>query len=141
MLSKRSTFYWLWFLTFGLTATVACLVNHTQLSSENIWLFAISLLGILSCTKDLQGSFGRPFDFFVGVFFTTVGLIGILHAFGMGLYGFDTFVGSFINDSWIFGLSLAFIFALIHVVFGFIALAYALKSPSSQAELVTSSKE
>jgi hypothetical protein len=126
MLSQRTTHYWLWFLLFGVVAGLAYMVGKANLAgipkSEPIWLFVTGLLGIVAGAGKLTSRFTRPYDLVVGLIFTAIGLLGLLHNFGINLTG-----SSAISSDAILGLSLSLPFALIHTVLGLTSLNQSFK--------------
>lgn len=131
MISQRTLHYWLWFLLLSLVVGIAYLAGKTRLSglsfSELMWLLVVGCLGISVGMRNLSGHIARVFDVLVGLLFTSAGLIGVLHNFGINL------TPSAINanggdSSVIFGLSLAIPFALLHTFIGLTTLNQGLKS-------------
>src|SRR5690349_20953000 len=115
MLSQRNTHYWLWFLLFGVVSALVTISQGDGISTETLWLLVAGFLGLV------LGAFipnlARPYDLVIGLLFTIVGLLGILHNFGMNLVGQPNGLApNAIDESAILGLSLSLPYALIHTV-------------------------
>ena len=126
MLSPRNTHYWLWFLLFGV---VSALVNWSQgsgITTETLWLLITGLLGLLLGL--LVPALARPFDLVIGGLFTLVGLLGILHAFGVNLIPSGSVPPNAIDTTAILGLSLSLPYALIHTLLGLTSLSNGLRT-------------
>src|SRR5215831_558868 len=105
MLSQRNTHYWLWFLLFGVVSALVTISQGIGISTETMWLLIAGLLGLL--LGALIPSLARPYDLVIGLLFTTVGLLGILHNFGMNLVATSGIAPSAIDETAILGLSLS----------------------------------
>ena len=65
----------------------------------------------------------------IGLLFTAVGLLGILHNFGLNLVGQPNGIApNAIDESAILGLSLSLPYALIHTVLGLTSLSHGLRA-------------
>jgi hypothetical protein len=76
MLAQRGTHYWLWFLLFGVVSSIVAVTRQHVLDTESVWLLVTGMLGIL--LGGLGGRLARPYDLVVGLFFTGIGILGIL---------------------------------------------------------------
>ena len=126
MLSPRNTHYWLWFLLFGV---VSALVNWSQgsgITTETLWLLITGLLGLILGL--FVPALARPFDLVIGGLFTLVGLLGILHAFGVNLIPSGSVPPNAIDTTAILGLSLSLPYALIHTLLGLTSLSNGLRT-------------
>ena len=70
----------------------------------------------------------RPFDLVIGLLFTVVGLLGILHAFGLNLISAGNVLPNAIDSAAILGLSLSLPYALIHTLLGLTSLGHGLRA-------------
>jgi hypothetical protein len=120
MLSTRSAHYWLWFLLFGIVATLVSLHQGGGLSAESVWLLVTGALGVLTgAIKSLM----RPYDLAAGLVFTGVGMLGILHNLGFILVATNSSVpNGTVNNAAILGLSLGLTYSLIHTLLGLTSL-------------------
>src|SRR5689334_8765565 len=123
MLSQRNTHYWLWFLLFGVVSALVTISQGDGISTETLWLLVAGFLGLV------LGAFipnlARPYDLVIGLLFTTVGLLGILHNFGMDLVGQPSgLTHSALDGTSILGLSLSLSYSLIHTVLGLTSLSH-----------------
>jgi hypothetical protein len=126
MLSQRNTHYWLWFLLFGV---VSALVNWSQgngITTETLWLLITGFLGLVLGL--LVPALARPFDLVIGGLFTLVGLLGILHAFGVNLVPSGNVPPNALDTTAILGLSLSLPYALIHTLLGLTSLNHGLRT-------------
>jgi hypothetical protein len=126
VLSQRNTHYWLWFLLFGV---VSALVNWSQgngLTTETLWLLITGFLGLILGL--LAPALARPFDLVIGGLFTLVGLLGILHAFGVNLIPSGNVPPTALDTTAILGLSLSLPYALIHTLLGLTSLNHGLRT-------------
>jgi len=126
MLSQRNTHYWLWFLLFGV---VSALVNWSQgngITTETLWLLITGFLGLVLGL--FVPALARPFDLVIGGLFTLVGLLGILHAFGVNLIPSGNVPPNAIDTTAILGLSLSLPYALIHTLLGLTSLNHGLRT-------------
>lgn len=141
MLSARSTHYWLWFLLFGVVSTlVAYSQSHSfgNLGTEAVWLLVTGLLGVLT---GYVRSFSRPYDLIVGILFTGVGLLGVLHNFGINLTAQSPTASKTLADGAILGLSLSLPYALIHTVLGLTSLNQSLRAKAATSSVVVNSSQ
>jgi hypothetical protein len=131
MISQRTTHYWLWFILLGVVTGLAYLTGKASLGgvpqSEPIWLFATGLLGIVVGSRALAARISRPFDLVVGLLFTLIGLLGVLHNFGISFTG-SSAISNVGDSSAIIGLSLSLPFVLLHTLLGLTSLNQGLKS-------------
>ena len=127
MLSQRNTHYWLWFLLFGVVSALVTLSNGEGISTETMWLLIAGLVGLLLGVFLL--ALARPYDLAIGLLVTGVGLLGILHNFGMNLVATTSGVArNAIDQTAILGLSLSLPYALIHSVLGLNSLSHGLRA-------------
>jgi hypothetical protein len=142
MLLTRGTFYWLWFIVFGVIAILIAFNQSHPLSSENWWLLFASAGGIVTDTKSTSGYWSRPYDMFIGVFFFTAGSIGIMHNFGLNLINNTSFLSwNIVNSNNFLGLCLDLGPSLLHAVLGFLALKFALRNPVTVSSLEVDTTE
>jgi hypothetical protein len=98
-------------------------VNNQGITSESIWLLATGLLGVVFGAGTFAGRFSRVYDLIVGLLFSVVGLIGILHNVGITLIASNAVLPSGTGDNTtLFGLSLGLAYSLIHTVLGLTSL-------------------
>jgi hypothetical protein len=136
MLSARNAHYWLWFLLLGVVSTLVDIsTGHSisAISSESLWLLFAGLLGIV---LGAVGAMSRPYDLIVGFLFTAVGIIGILHNFGVSLVAQNTTATHAIATSAILGLSLSLPYAIIHTLMGVTSLNHGLKAKRAASSVV-----
>jgi hypothetical protein len=126
MLSQRNTHYWLWFLLFGVVSALVTASKGEGITTETWWLLIAGFVGLLFGT--FVHSLARPFDLVIGLLFTAVGLLGILHNFGLNLVASGAVPANAIDDAAILGLSLSLPYALIHTVLGLTSLSHGLRS-------------
>ena len=108
MLSQRNTHYWLWFLLFGVVSALVSVSQGKGITTETMWLLITGFIGLL---------------------FTAVGLLGILHAFGLNLVATSGGVApNAIDETAILGLSLSLPYALIHTLLGLTSLSHGLRA-------------
>ena len=139
MTYTRSAHYWAWFVLFGITLTLASLVQRIPLDSEAFWLLGVGIFGILCSTKKL-GNWCKPFDVLVGVIFVGVGLVGILHNFSIDLVNRGTTpLGQTVKPVSFLGLSLDLLPSLIHTMLGYFSLNMGFKTTSGVSQLLVSS--
>jgi hypothetical protein len=141
MLSARSAHYWLWFLLFGVVSTlVAFSQSHSlnNIGTEAVWLLVTGLLGIVF---GHVRSFARPYDLIVGIIFTGVGLLGVLHNFGINLTAQSPTASQTLADGAILGLSLILPYALIHTVLGLTSLNQGLRAKEATSSVVVNSSQ
>lgn len=120
MLSQRSTHYWLWFLLFGVVSSIVAVTRQHALDTESVWLLVTGMLGIL--LGGLGGRLARPYDLVVGLFFTGIGILGILHNLGVHLVAQNRTTANAIDTTSVLGLSLSLAYALIHLWLGLTSL-------------------
>ncbi|HET9980354.1 MAG TPA: hypothetical protein VFQ32_07915 [Ktedonobacterales bacterium] len=128
MLSARSTHYWLWFILFGVVSSLVVWRIHGSLESESVWLLVTGLLGVILGVGGLGARFSRPYDLIVGLLFTAVGLLGLLHNLGYVLVPTSSDTASTVGQSAIIGLSLALPYALSHTLLGLTSLNHGLRA-------------
>lgn len=127
MLSQRNTHYWLWFLLFGVISALVTISKGEGVTTETMWLLIAGFLGLL--LGAFLPSLARPYDLVIGLLFTAVGLLGILHNFGLNLVGQPNGIApNAIDESAILGLSLSLPYALIHTVLGLTSLSHGLRA-------------
>jgi hypothetical protein len=127
MLSQRNTHYWLWFLLFGVISALVSLSKEEGITTETLWLLVAGFLGLL--TGWFMQPLARPYDLVIGLLFTGVGLLGVLHAFGLNLVGQPSGIApTAIDETAILGLSLSLPYALIHSVLGLTSLSHGLRA-------------
>jgi len=127
VLSQRNTHYWLWFLLFGVVSALVTISKGEGVTTETMWLLTAGFLGLL--LGMLIPALARPYDLVIGLLFTTVGLLGILHAFGLNLVGQPNGIApNAIDETAILGLSLSLPYALIHTVLGLTSLSHGLRA-------------
>jgi hypothetical protein len=126
MLSQRNTHYWLWFLLFGVVSALVTASKGEGISTETMWLLIAGLVGLV--LGMFLPSLARPFDLVIGLLFTAVGLLGILHNFGLNLVASGALPANAIDNTAILGLSLSLPYALIHTVLGLTSLSHGLRA-------------
>jgi len=126
MLSQRNTHYWLWFLLFGVVSALVTISKGEGITTETMWLLIAGFLGLV--LGAFLPSLARPFDLVIGLLFTAIGLLGILHNFGLNLVATSGIAPNAIDESAILGLSLSLPYALIHTVLGLTSLSHGLRS-------------
>ena len=126
MLSQRNTHYWLWFLLFGVVSALVTVSKGEGITTETMWLLITGFLGLL--LGAFLPSLARPFDLVIGLLFTVVGLLGVLHAFGLNLVATSGVAPNAIDETAILGLSLSLPYALIHTVLGLSSLSHGLRA-------------
>jgi hypothetical protein len=128
MLSARSTHYWLWFILFGVVSSLVVWRIHGSLDSESVWLLVTGLLGVLLGVGGLGARLSRPYDLVIGLLFTAIGLLGLLHNLGYNLVPTSSDTASTVAQSAIIGLSLSLPYALIHTLLGLTSLNHGLRA-------------
>ena len=128
MLSARSTHYWLWFILFGVVSSLVVWRIHGSLDSESVWLLVTGLLGVLLGVGGLGARLSRPYDLVIGLLFTAIGLLGLLHNLGYNLVPTTSDTASTVAQSAIIGLSLSLPYALIHTLLGLTSLNHGLRA-------------
>lgn len=137
MLSQRNTHYWLWFLLFGVISALVSISQGRGITTETLWLLIAGFLGLL--TGAFIPSLARAYDLVIGLLFTTVGLLGILHNFGLNLVGQPSAIApNAIDETAILGLSLSLPYALIHSVLGLTSLSHGLRAKAATSRVVVS---
>jgi len=127
MLSQRNTHYWLWFLLFGVISALVTVSKGEGITTETTWLLVAGFLGLL--VGGFIHSLARPYDLVIGLLFTIVGVLGILHNFGLNLVGQPSGIApNAIDETSILGLSLSLPYALIHTVLGLTSLSHGLRA-------------
>jgi hypothetical protein len=142
MLAARSSHYWLWFILFGVVSSLVVWRTRGALDTEAIWLLVTGFLGVLMGVGGLGLRLARPFDLIIGLLFTAVGLLGLLHNLGYNLVAADAGTANTIDQTAIIGLSLALPYALIHTLLGLTSLNQGLRarmhSPTVMVETANS---
>jgi hypothetical protein len=134
MLSQRNTHYWLWFLLFGVVSALVTLSKGEGITTETMWLLIAGFLGLL--LGAFLPSLARPFDLVIGLLFTGVGLLGVLHNFGLNLVASTTGIApNAIDATAILGLSLSLPYALIHTVLGLTSLSHGLRPKVARSQV------
>jgi hypothetical protein len=134
MLSQRNTHYWLWFLLFGVVSALVTMSKGEGITTETMWLLIAGFLGLL--LGAFIPSLARPFDLVIGLLFTGVGLLGILHNFGLNLVATTTGIApNAIDQTAILGLSLSLPYALIHTVLGLTSLSHGLRMKVARSQV------
>ena len=128
MLSARSTHYWLWFILFGVVSSLVVWRIHGSLDTESVWLLVTGLLGVLLGVGGLGARLSRPYDLIIGLLFTAIGLLGLLHNLGYNLVPTSSDTATTIGQSAILGLSLTLPYALIHTLLGLTSLNHGLRA-------------
>ena len=128
MLSARSTHYWLWFILFGVVSSLVVWRLHGSLDTASVWLLVTGLLGVLLGVGGLGARLSRPYDLVIGLLFTAIGLLGLLHNLGYNLVPTTSETATTIGQSAILGLSLALPYALIHTLLGLTSLNHGLRA-------------
>jgi hypothetical protein len=126
MLSQRNTHYWLWFLLFGVVSALVSFSRGEGITTETLWLLIAGFVGL--ALGMILPSLARPFDLVIGLLFTAVGLLGILHNFGLNLVATSGIAPNAIDETAILGLSLSLPYALIHTVLGLTSLSHGLRA-------------
>lgn len=134
MVSSRSTLYWLWFLLFGVLSSLAEWSQQHSLSTEVLWLLVTGLVGIIA--GGFGGRLARPYDLIMGMLFTAVGMLGILHNLGYNLVAEKPTAPGVLDTSAILGLSLSLSYALIHLLLGLTALNIGLRAQTTTRSAV-----
>jgi hypothetical protein len=126
MLSQRNTHYWLWFLLFGVVSSLVTISKGEGITVETMWLLITGFLGLL--LGAFLPALARPYDLVIGLLFTGVGMLGILHNFGLNLAATTTGIApNAIDQTAILGLSLSLPYALIHTVLGLTSLSHGVR--------------
>jgi hypothetical protein len=126
MLSQRNTHYWLWFLLFGVVSSLVTISKGEGITVETMWLLITGFLGLL--LGAFLPALARPYDLVIGLLFTGVGMLGILHNFGLNLAATTTGIApNAISQTAILGLSVSLPYALIHTVLGLTSLSHGVR--------------
>lgn len=136
MLAARSAHYWLWFLLLGVVSTmVDASAGHSlgAISSESLWLLFTGLLGVI---LGAFASLSRPYDLVLGFLFTAVGMIGVLHNFGVSLVAHSATATQAIEGGAFMGLSLSLPYALMHTLIGLTSLNQGIKVRRAASSVV-----
>jgi hypothetical protein len=137
MLSERNTHYWLWFLLFGVVSALVSASQGQGITSETLWLLITGFVGLI--VGMFVHALARPFDLVIGLLFTIVGLLGILHAFGLNLVATSGGVApNAIDETAILGLSLSLPYALIHTLLGLTSLSHGLRARVATSRVAVS---
>jgi hypothetical protein len=126
VLSQRNTHYWLWFLLLGVVSALVSVSQGKGITTETLWLLITGFLGLV--LDMILPALARPFDLVIGLLFTVVGLLGILHNFGLNLVATSGIAPNAIDETAILGLSLSLPYALIHTVLGLTSLSHGLRA-------------
>lgn len=132
MLSHRNAHYWLWFLVFGLVSVLVGVASATGLTAESVWLLATGFLGLLFGAGRVSGRLSRPYDLLIGLLFTVIGIIGVLHNLNITLLTPSSTLpgGNGADNASLLGLSLSLPYAMIHTVLGLSSLNIGMRSSS-----------
>lgn len=136
MLSERNTHYWLWFLLFGVVSAQVSASQGQGITTETMWLLITGFLGLL--LGMFVHALARPFDLVIGLLFTAVGLLGVLHAFGLNLVATNGVAPNAIDQTAILGLSLSLPYALIHTLLGLTSLSHGLRARVATSRVAVS---
>jgi len=126
MLSQRNTHYWLWFLLFGVVSALVSSSRGEGITTETLWLLITGFIGLV--LGMFLPTLARPFDLVIGLLFTGVGLLGVLHAFGLNLVPSGNIPPNAIDTTAILGLSLSLPYALIHTLLGLTSLSHGVRT-------------
>jgi hypothetical protein len=111
---------------FGVVSALVTVSKGEGITTETWWLLIAGFVGLLLGT--FVHALARPFDLVIGLLFTAVGLLGILHNFGLNLTGGAGLAPNAIDNTAILGLSLSLPYALIHTVLGLTSLSHGLRA-------------
>jgi hypothetical protein len=136
MLSERNTHYWLWFLLFGVVSALVSASQGQGITTETLWLLITGFIGLI--VGMFVHALARPFDLVIGLLFTIVGLLGILHAFGLNLVATSGVAPNAIDETAILGLSLSLPYALIHTLLGLTSLSHGLRARVATSRVAVS---
>ena len=136
MLSERNTHYWLWFLLFGVVSALVSASQGQGITTETLWLLITGFIGLI--VGIFLHALARPFDLVIGLLFTIVGLLGILHAFGLNLVATSGVAPNAIDNTAILGLSLSLPYALIHTLLGLTSLSHGLRARVATSRVAVS---
>ena len=113
-------------MLFGVVSALVTVSKGEGITTETMWLLIAGYMGLV--LGALLPSLARPYDLVIGLLFTAVGLLGILHNFGLNLTGGAGLAPNAIDDTAILGLSLSLPYALIHTVLGLTSLSHGLRA-------------
>ena len=134
MLSQRNTHYWLWFLLFGVVSALVTISKGEGITAETMWLLIAGFLGLL--LGAFLPALARPFDLVIGLLFTGIGALGILHNFGLNLVATSSGIApNAIDQTAILGLSLSLPYALIHTVLGLTSLSHGVRMKVARSQV------
>jgi hypothetical protein len=136
MLSERNTHYWLWFLLFGVVSALVSASQGQGITTETLWLLITGFIGLI--VGMFVHALARPFDLVIGLLFTIVGLLGILHAFGLNLVATSGVAPNAIDETAILGLSLSLPYALIHTLLGLTSHSHGLRARVATSRVAVS---
>ena len=136
MLSERNTHYWLWFLLFGVVSALVSASQGQGITTETLWLLITGFIGLI--LGMFVHTLARPFDLVIGLLFTAVGLLGVLHAFGLNLVATNGVAPNAIDQTAILGLSLSLPYALIHTLLGLTSLSHGLRARVTTSRVAVS---
>lgn len=136
MLSERNTHYWLWFLLFGVVSALVSASQGQGITTETLWLLITGFIGLI--LGMFVHALARPFDLVIGLLFTAVGLLGVLHAFGLNLVATNGVAPNAIDQTAILGLSLSLPYALIHTLLGLTSLSHGLRARVATSRVAVS---
>ena len=136
MLSERNTHYWLWFLLFGVVSALVSASQGQGITTETLWLLITGFIGLI--LGMFVHALARPFDLVIGLLFTAVGLLGVLHAFGLNLVATNGVAPNAIDQTAILGLSLSLPYALIHTLLGLTSLSHGLRARAATSRVAVS---
>jgi len=126
MLSRRNTHYWIWFLLVGVVSALVTWSKGQGITTETLWLLIAGVLGLVLGV--FLPAFARPFDLVIGLFFTAVGMLGIMHSFGLNLVAVNGIAPNAIDENAILGLSVTLPYALFHTAQGLGSLSQGLRA-------------
>ena len=113
---------------------VWCCVEPGRLADTWITRYRVGLAtgdgpaGGLLGVGGLGARLSRPYDLIIGLLFTAIGLLGLLHNLGYNLVPTTSETATTIGQSAILGLSLALPYALIHTLLGLTSLNHGLRA-------------
>lgn len=136
MIWARGTHYWIWFALFGGLSCAVILRTRGVPDPESLWLLITGALGVVLGTGKLALRYARPYDTIIGLLFTSLGILGLLHNMGYivvpeNASSVDT--ANTVNQTAILGLSLVLPYALIHTLLGLASLSHGLKAGKAGA--------